>query len=98
MNAYIMLLTALSMLVNGITIVLFGYHPEDAVIFTNLGSLVNIDGSLGVLLHQIEVFSIWTMILTVIGLQKVAQFTKSQAWIVVIAFFVVGMIFGMTNL
>lgn len=97
MNTYITLITALSMLVNGIIIALLGSYSGDDLIFTSLGSLVNIDGSLGVLLNQIEIFSIWTMIITVIGLQKVAGFSKSQAWVVVIAFFVVGIIFAVTS-
>ena len=66
-------------------------------LYTSLGVFINVDGPMGVLLANIEVFGIWTLILTVIGLQRVAQFTKSQAMIVALVFFFVGIIFAMTN-
>lgn len=97
MHTYIMLTTALSLVVNGIIIAIIGNYTGDETIFTSIGAFVNIEGPVGVFLDHIEVFSIWSMFLTAIGLQKIANFTKSQAWIVVLVFFFVGMIFAMTN-
>lgn len=97
MNTYIMFITALGFIVNGIIIATLGNYSESDTVFTSLGAFINIDGPAGILLDHIEIFAIWALFLTAIGLQKVAQFSKSQAWIVVIAFFVVGLIFAMTN-
>lgn len=97
MNTYITLITALGFVVNGLIIAIIGDYSENDTLLSSLGAYINIEGSAGILLDHIEVFSIWTLILTAIGLQKVAKFTKGQAWIVVIAFFVVGLIFAMTN-
>lgn len=98
MHTYIMLITALSIAINGIIIAALGdsYGANDSL-FTSIGAYVNAEGPMAVLLDHIEIFGIWTLILTAIGLQKVAHFTKSQAWIVALVFFVVGMIFAMTN-
>ncbi len=98
MHTYIMLITSLSIAVNGIVIALLdNSYAENSALFTSLGAFIKIDGPMGVLLNHIEIFGIWTLFLTVIGLQKVANFTKSQAWIVALIFFFVGMIFAMTN-
>lgn len=98
MHTYIMLITALSIAVNGIIMALLNNgSTENDALYTSLGAFINVDGPMGVLLANIEVFGIWTLILTIIGLQKVAQFTKSQAMIVALVFFFVGIIFAMTN-
>lgn len=98
MHTYIMLITAISIAVNGIIMDTLANNSEaNDSLYTSLGAYVNVDGPIGVLLNHIEIFGIWTLILTVIGLQKVAHFTKSQAWIVALVFFIVGMIFAMTN-
>lgn len=98
MNTYIMIITALSFFLNGLIIAVLGKYSESDTVLTSLGSFVDLTGPAGVLVDHIEIFSIWTLILTAIGLQKVARFSKGQAWIVVIAFFVVGLIFAMTNI
>lgn len=98
MHTYIMLITVLSITINGIILALLNINTvENSALYTSLGAYIDVEGPMGVLLNHIEIFGIWTVILTAIGLQKVAQFTKSQAWIVAIIFFVVGMIFGMSN-
>lgn len=98
MNTYIMLITSISITVNEFIAFLLGdNHAENNSLFTSLGAFVNVEGPMGVLLNHIEVFGIWTLILTVIGLQKVAKFTKSQAWIVALVFFFINMIFAMSN-
>ena len=93
MNTYIMMISALSMIINGIGVALLG--GTAGTMYTSLGSLIGAEGTMGALLTSIEVFAIWGMILQAIGLQKVANFSKGLAWTIVIVFFAIGIIFTM---
>ena len=93
MNTYIMIISALSLIINGIAFALFGGSPE--MMFTSLGSVIDAEGAMNGLLNSIEVFTIWGVILTAIGLNKVAEFSKGLAWTLSIAFFVISVIFAM---
>jgi len=95
MNTHLMMISALSILVNGIGIALFGGNAE--ILFTSLGSIVEVDGAMSGLFNSIEVFQIWGVILTAIGLNKVADFSKGLAWTVSIAFFVISVITAMVG-
>lgn len=95
MNTHLMMISALSILVNGIGIALFGGNAE--ILFTSLGSIVVVDGAMSGLFNSIEVFQIWGVILTAIGLNKVADFSKGLAWTVSIAFFVISVITAMVG-
>lgn len=93
MNTYIMAISALSAIVNGIVIALIGGDLEMPP--TSLGSIIPAQGAMTGLWNSIEVFSIWITILTALGLQKVAGFSKKLAWSITIAFFIIGVIFAM---
>ncbi len=93
MNTYIMVISALSVLLNGIIIAVIGGDPE--AMPTSLGSLISTEGAMAGFWDRIEVFSIWVIILSALGLQKVAGFSKALAWTVAIAFFVISIIFAM---
>jgi hypothetical protein len=93
MNTYIMIISALSVIVNGIGIALLSGSVE--TIYTSLGSLIEAEGAMGALLNSLELFTIWGVILSAIGLQKVANFSKGLAWTISIIFFAIGVIFAM---
>jgi Yip1 domain len=93
MNTYIMLISALSLIINGIGIALLGGKVD--TVYTSLGSIISTEGAISGLLNSIEVFTIWGLILSAIGLHKVAGFSKGLAWGISIAFFVIGVIFSM---
>jgi hypothetical protein len=93
MNTYIMIISALSMIINGIGIALLDGTPQ--TLYTSLGSLIGAEGVMGAFLNGIELFAIWGLILHAIGLQKVANFSKGLAWTISIVFFVIGLIFAM---
>lgn len=95
MNTYILFIVSLGILVNGLITVLFGAEPES--MFTSLGAFIRIDGIFGELLKNIELFEIWGLILTAIGLQKVAGYPKKVAWIIAVLFFVFTVILTITN-
>jgi len=92
MNTYIMIITVLGVIINGIFFAIFGGQFEDQ--FTSLGSLINLQGPVGIVFDNLEVFSIWNLILTAIGLEKVARFSKGLAWAVPITIFVIGILFA----
>ncbi len=95
MNTHLMMISALSILVNGLGIALLGGNAE--TMFTSLGSLIELDGALGALFNSIEVFTIWGVILSALGLHKVAEFPKGLAWTVSIAFFIISVITAMVG-
>lgn len=93
MNTYIMIISVLSMIVNGIILAVI--HVDSEKLPTSLGSIIDAEGSLGAVLGSIEIFAIWGLILVAIGLHKVAGFSKGLAWTVSIAFFVISIIFAL---
>lgn len=93
MNTYISLITVFGLIINGGLSMLYG--DLEGVFYTSLGGILNASGGLGVLFANLEVFSIWKLILTAIGLQKVAGYSKGLAWTIPIVFFVGGIIFGL---
>lgn len=95
MNTYIFIISAISMIVNGIVFMMIGGDPEK--LFTSLNSIIGAEGILGAVLNSIEVFTIWGLIITAMGLQVVARFSKGLSWAVVIVFFIVGLIFQMIS-
>lgn len=93
MNTYIMVIVILGALLNGILIALIGGNEQ--LSYTSLGALINAEGAIGSLLNSIEVFTIWSVILTALGLEKVADFSKGWAWGVAVGFFIIGAILTM---
>ncbi|RDU36790.1 YIP1 family protein [Neobacillus piezotolerans] len=86
MNTYISFVAAIGHLLNMAVGYLIGADAETHV--TSLGGLLG-KGSSGVL-GAIELFAIWGMVLTAIGLYRTARFPKGLAWAVAIVFFLFG--------
>lgn len=95
MNTYIFVISAISFILNGIVFMLIGGEAE--ILFTSLNSIIGAKGILGAFLGSIEIFSIWAYIITALGLQVVAKFSKGLSWAVVIVFYIVGLIFQMIS-
>lgn len=96
MNTYILIISAIGLIINGAIMAIVGVNMDNPdAMFTSLGSLVSSGGIFGVILNSIEVFQIWVVVLTAIGLNKVAEFSKGLAWTIAIVFFVIGIVFGM---
>lgn len=93
MNTYIMIIIAMGLIFNGIMALLIGSNTELAS--TSLGSIMNVEGPIGALFEKIELFKIWSVIISAIGLQKVADLSKGVAWSILLTFFIVGVIFAM---
>lgn len=89
MNTYIFVISTISMLVNGLAIMLVGGAADADTLFTSVNSIVEADGALGALLNSIEIFTIWNLIITALGLQIVAKFSKGLSWGVVLIIFVI---------
>lgn len=72
MNTYISFIFAINMVVTGIAISLIGENLT--VWFTNMETIINLT------------FTIWIIILTALGLERVAEFPKKLAWFIAIVF------------
>lgn len=92
MNTYIFLLSGLHAIMNGLAVFLLD-DPFASV--TSLGSIIPAEGALYGLLTSLDLFSIWSLILTAIGLNIVASFSKKLSWTVSIIFFSVSVIMSM---
>jgi hypothetical protein len=91
MNTFIMIIGAAGLILNMAIRYVIGGNPE--IYITSLAGLLNQEKA-GVL-GSIEVFGIWTVILTALGLHKTAQFSKGLAWTIAIIFFLVSVGFGL---
>jgi hypothetical protein len=90
MNVYIMIIGAVGLVLNMAIRNAIGGNP-----YVNVTSLAGLFNQERGVLSYIDVFSIWGLVLTAIGLQKTAQFSKGAAWTVAILFFIVMLGFGL---
>lgn len=91
MNTYISIISALGILLNGLLIMIMPTGSD--MYMTSLNSVIKAEGALGGFLEAFEVFSIWMFVVTAIGLQVVAKFSKKAAWTVIIILFVITALF-----
>jgi len=90
---YLMFISTVGGIINAFYIFITKTSNPDMVI-TSLNGLMQADGVLGLIYTSIEIFSIWGIILTAIGLQVVAKFPKALAWGVVIGFNLIILVAG----
>src|SRR5699024_3880551 len=89
MNTFIFFISSIGTLINGIIIYIIG--SSTGIQVTSIASILDNDNmTLVALTSWIEVFSIWTLILTAIGLHKVAGFSKGLSWAIPIILTVLG--------
>ncbi|MCQ9281666.1 YIP1 family protein [Priestia aryabhattai] len=86
MNLFVTFITAIGQLIN--TGVAALAHTSANV--TSLNGMVDAKGAMGGVFNSIEIFSIWGLILTAVGLQKVANVSKAASIITVIILFILG--------
>ncbi|MGG3835083.1 YIP1 family protein [Geobacillus thermocatenulatus] len=92
MNTYIFIIGTAGLILN--SLIRFLINGDMTLIVTSLGSIIKTDGFASKLLNAIEVFSIWRVILTYLGLKIVANLSKSFALIVAIIVFLGGILIG----
>src|SRR5690625_897547 len=97
MATFIYIISVLSLLLNSIAFFAVS-NPDPNLYFTSLNSIVGAEGALGAFLGSIEIFTIWGMILSAIGLQIVAKFSKGLSWGIVIGIFVIITSFSMVSI
>lgn len=95
LNAYIMFIGVIGSLLNGLIRLAIGGDPT--VMVTSLASLAGAEGMTVPILNVIEVFTIWSTVLTAIGLHKVTGLSKGASWAIAIAFFLIGLVFALVG-
>lgn len=93
MNTFIMIIGAVGLILNMGIRYAIGGDPE--IYITSLAGLLNQDKA-GVL-GSIEVFGIWSAVLTALGLHKTAQLSKGLAWTIAIIFFLISIGFALVG-
>src|SRR5690625_171541 len=96
MFSHISFISAIGALFQGIIMLVVPNLPADTVV-TSLGSLVDAGPMLNAVLNSIELFSIWQLIVTAIGLQIVAKLSKRISWTIVIVVFIIGLVLQMVS-
>src|SRR5699024_9509241 len=94
MNTFIYVIGLFGGILNGL-IFLLADGSSNAKDYTSLNSLVNMDGPLGRLLSELDIFNIWVLILSAVGLHIVGKFSKKSAWSVMIILFILTAGLGM---
>ncbi|MED4532761.1 Yip1 family protein [Metabacillus fastidiosus] len=92
LNIFIYFIAGIGQLINTAIIVAINGDPK--IMLTSLNSFAGADGALGGILSSIEIFGIWTTILSALGLHKVAGLSKTASWTIAIVIFIIGLIFG----
>ncbi|WP_394232410.1 YIP1 family protein [Niallia oryzisoli] len=85
MNTHISFISAIGVLVNFAIMAAIGASSAEGYI-TSLAYVLN---SKSAIIEAFELFSIWTMILTALGLHKVGQLSKAVSITIVIIFFLI---------
>jgi hypothetical protein len=91
MNTYIMIIGATGLILN--TAIRYAIGGNSEIYITSLAGLLNQEKA-GVL-GSIEVFGIWSLVMTSLGLHKTAHFSKGLSWAIAIIFFLIGIGFGL---
>lgn len=96
MFSHISIISAIGALFQGIIMLVVPNLPADTIV-TSLGSLVDAGPMLNAVLNSIELFSIWQLIVTALGLQIVAKLSKRVSWTIVIVVFFIGLVLQMVS-
>ncbi|WHY79071.1 Yip1 family protein [Neobacillus sp. WH10] len=91
MNTFIMIIGAAGLILNNA--IRYAIGGNIYIYITSLAGLLNQEKA-GVL-GSIEVFGIWSLVLTAIGLHKTAEFSKGLAWTIAILIFLIQIGFGL---
>ncbi len=94
MNTYILFISAIGMIVNGLLSMIITKDPS--VVLTSLAAVIQTDNMMiKNVLIMVEFFAIWGLVLTIIGLQKVAGFSKVTATSFVLGFYILSLLFNL---
>lgn len=85
LNTYVQVFTILSNLVLTVYLWTIGVGESGLIPPTSVAALVSVDGFWQALLSGIEVFAIWQLIVTALGLSVIARISRGKAWVAALA-------------
>lgn len=88
MCIYIAVIGAVGVLINTSVLLISGAN-DISIAATSLASVIHAKGALAGLFSSIEIFNIWMLILTAIGMQIVIGVSRKISWILVVSYFIV---------
>ncbi|KAA6453042.1 Yip1 family protein [Bacillus swezeyi] len=83
-------IAAAGQLINGLVIYYSNIDPE--VVVTSLSSVITAEQPLKAVLGVFDLFTVWSLALVAIGLQKVGGISKKAAWTAVIILFIISLL------
>src|SRR5699024_12559094 len=90
MNVYVLFISAIDVLFTAL--LSFVLSGDSTIMFTSLAAMIQTDNLMvESVLSMIELFAIWGLILTIIGLQTVANFSKKFAITIVVGFYILSL-------
>src|SRR5699024_10320786 len=93
MNVYVLFISAIGVLFNAL--LSFVLSGDSTIMFTSLAAMIQTDNLMvESVLSMIELFAIWGLILTIIGLQTVCNFSKKFAITIVVGFYILSLLFN----
>ncbi|HLQ73050.1 MAG TPA: Yip1 family protein [Bacillota bacterium] len=84
MNTYILFIGAIGVVINGLLTYFFG--DGTSVEMTSLSYYLDVSPTMDVVISSVEVFSLWTIVLSAFGLHIVASLSKPLSWAIPIIF------------
>ncbi len=90
-STFLMLLLTIGQLIN----IVIAYFVDGQPNFTSVNGMLNATGSLGDLFTYIEIFTIWTCVLTGLAFHKIGKLSKGISIVLGILTFILALIIGM---
>ncbi|MFC4075457.1 Yip1 family protein [Salinithrix halophila] len=92
LNTHLYILVLLSMIVTYTVASLTDVDPLQPVAPTSLAAVIDAKGFIGGILSGIEVFALWQLVLTAMGLSVIARISRGKAWTAALIIFVAGLL------
>lgn len=88
LNTHLYILPLLASLIHLVVLLIVGIGEDTTIIPSSLAAVIPADGALRAFLAEIEVFAIWKLVLSAIGLAVIGRVSKGKAWAIALIPFI----------